>query len=151
MVATIGITLACAYCYCEVHFRIGNIEVRDVRGNRLTRAGQFTTIICPHCDSRFSLHITSKRKSKGRRLKVDEAKRAAEHAELVRQAEARNEEIAKQLLAEPGCTCAQSKDTNYYSGRTDGLHNSGATRNNLPLPPVHRYSCPANPKNKEAA
>lgn len=156
MSGAVKILLACAYCYQPVVWNQGAIELRGKRGQAL-REGQIATLQCPHCDSKFVVDLNTRRKSKGRRLKAVEAKRKTEHDAKVREAEIENEEIAKQLLMESGCDCGEYAERqrahgNYgYGDRKDGLRSTGTGQDGVPLPPQHRYGCPANPRNRQEA
>jgi hypothetical protein len=139
--------IRCAFC-------TGFVRV-DLTGRYPGRTTTCSTLKCPHCDSTFVVEVKTLRKSKGKRLRGFEAKAKANHDALAAQYEIANEEVARQLLAEPGCTCAteaaiRSADT-YHDRRRpdapDGLTKGGVGKrdghNGMPYPPRHRYHCPA--------
>lgn len=132
------INARCAYCTTMIRIVIdGALECPK------REAIVAPKVFCRACESTFEVMIKTRRKSKGRKIKAVEAKRKAELAEKVVEAKARNEELAKKLLAEPGCTCAEYARTPVYnSDRSDGL-DAGYTTNGIPGPPRHRYGCPA--------
>lgn len=121
----------------------------------LLREGDVTTIGCPHCDSRFLVRIVTLRKTKGKRLRAIEAKRAAGHAADVAAAVARNAKLAAKLLAMPGCTCAARQDPgnsrwhSYDGGLRESriaeyghLFGSVAKNRGIPTEPHHDHGCP---------
>ena len=138
--------IRCAYCTTLITTSLGIVRVP-------TRAACVGIATCPTCDSKFSIHISTKRKSKGKRLKAIESQRAAEQQARIAQADAENDRIALELLAEPGCDCGEHKPDrshHYYaaSRRPDGLERGGTGQGGMPLAPRHRYDCPANPNRK---
>lgn len=155
--AKIKIGLACAYCAGSIVFEQGPFDLRGKLGG-LLREGNVTAIKCPHCDSTFTVDVVTKRKSKGRRLKAIEQKRAEKHAADVAAAITRNTEIAAALLAEPGCTCAAEQAIDAARWHRYGYTNEAAREKQLaeyghlfgstgashgiPTPPRHDHRCP---------
>lgn len=140
-VGSFKLAVRCAYCPATVHIDAGDVSITQ----RTEQIGK--TIKCDACGSGFTLWITTKRASKGKRIKEAEAKQKAAHAAKVEEAVKRNDEIAARLLAEPGCKCAEyaagpKAHLSWRDDRRDGLQ-SGGTTNGIPNEPRHRYDCPA--------
>lgn len=151
---------ACAYCWAPVQWKRGAIELRGEDG-KADREGKIATLKCPHCDSTFEIHITTKRKSKGKRLRAVEAKREIERRAAVDAAIAHNAKLAAELLAQPGCTCAAAQAEDSPRWRMHGygdyvdrerrriqlaeyghLFSSKGSSRGIPCEPRHDYECP---------
>lgn len=133
------IPICCSYCNTVVTINAAQLSCAKHRCEKQL------TFQCPTCDSKTEVWIDTKRVGKGKRKKAEEAKAKAEHQVKIDAAKERNEEIALQLLAEPGCDCAGHKpdlhSLRYSNARPDGLH-SGSVSYGIPSPPRHRYGCP---------
>lgn len=147
----IKIGLACPYCFSSVIFETGPIELR--RGDRLAREGDVATVKCPHCDSKFTVALKTKRKTKGARMHAKEAAAKKAHDEKYAAAQERNNAIGVALLAQPGCTCAASIANDGKYGR--GMHGDhplvSSWTYNMPNEPRHRHQCPLRGSVEEAA
>lgn len=100
---------------------------------------------CPHCDSVFGFRIATTRVSKGQRFELAEfhasenLKRRQEVAKLA------NDEIARGLLATPGCKCADARKfsgAGWVGHRQDGLEAGRVGKDGIEEPPRHRIMCP---------
>lgn len=126
------LTTICTYCSGAVA-----IKLEDFTTKR--RGAVLTQYKCPHCDSKCEIYFAQRRKSRGKRFKQLELAREAALSERVAVAQRANDIVAKQLLAQPGCTCGASK-SNQYEMRGDGLREGGHD-GRVPLAPRHRFSC----------
>lgn len=166
----IEIQLACAYCFGALSYRVGDLKLTGTRSNALAREGVIGDVTCPHCGSVFTIGVETKRKRQGSGYKRQEAKKREIHEQNVAEAVARNVEIAKRLLAQPGCTCAeaQREDSSRwyrfgYGNVTDStkraeqlakyghLFGSTASSYGIPRPPMHDHKCPCRNTDEERA
>lgn len=153
----IMVELACAYCFGIVKLHIGSVTLRGPKGDssKVARAGKVCTFKCPQCDSTIDLHITTKRRTKGKRRIVQEAAVKAKFDAQYAAAQERNNTIGAALLAQPGCTCAASIANDGRYGR--GMHREGdhplvsSWTYNMPNEPRHRHQCPLRGSVAEAA
>lgn len=159
------LTLACAYCFGAITTKLGDTELKTDRG-KLDRDGKVCTIQCPHCDSTFAVHVTTKRVRKGKRKSAAEANEQAEFDARRAAAVERNKQIAAALLAQPGCTCAAYQAPDHWrwdSYRGDKqyeqnkrvaeyghLFGSASISLGIPNPPQHDTGCPCRGSEAEA-
>lgn len=144
------IDVGCAFCGVVLA-----IDVAPTGGGAVQAPKRDTLVAkvkCTACDSITELWLQTKRRGKGKRLRAQEAAAKARLAELVAGYEADNEDIARQLLAEPGCICAEVLAERRRQGigtewRADGLRSMGHGQRDghhmMPLKPTHRFECPA--------
>jgi uncharacterized protein YlaI len=133
----VTLEVACPFC--------GAARLHDINSRARGRDQIVGKFKCSTCDSRFAVQLKTLRRAKGGRFRAMEPAQEAETAKRISEATAKNDEIARQLLADPRCTCGsedQLRSAKVYGWRDDGLVPGGHTRG-LPSPPRHRADCPA--------
>lgn len=136
----------CAYCSHVLELDFGRGLVLKHRS-----AIVGNNIKCDACGSTFAVEISTKRKSKGKKMREIEARAAAKEVEAIRECAALNKKVGDALLAQPGCECgkmAQHRGTGTHLGEpsghplSTGWSRDGKTGHMLPTLPQHYYHCP---------
>ncbi len=134
--------VGCAFCSFVMTIHVNN--------NAPGRNTRLANIKCSNCDSIFEIWLQTKRRSKGRRFKATEKIAADKIGAAIAAARAKNDKLALEMLAEPGCTCGNAEWRQhaalYGHERRDGLESGGTGRDGIPLTPRHGSRCPVREK-----
>lgn len=142
--------IQCAYCSQLVTYVLKASDEMTLKGRSLTFDDKMK---CPTCDSVTSVEIVTKRKSKGKRMREFEAKAEEANRLAIRAKAVINKKIGDALLAQPGCTCAESakhRGEGTHRGEpsghplSTGWSRDPKTGHTLPTIPKHYYHCPLN-------
>lgn len=138
----------CAYCPQMIQYTTRASDVFTLSRRSMIFDDKMK---CPSCGSISVVEISTKRKSKGKKMREMEAKAAATEVAAIRVAATLNAKIGDALLAQPGCECGEmTKHRGMGTHRGEpsghplstGWSRDGKTGHMLPTLPHHYYHCP---------